>query len=136
MNIFERASRGKLRFKSSVGMLCTEDLWDLPLTSKGDRPSLDNVARGVFNELKSIGETSFVDDAPNPAKAMFELQLEVVKHVIAAKKEAAENAQKAAEKRQLREKLQAAIAAKQEQALGAADLETLQKQLAELDAEG
>jgi hypothetical protein len=33
MNIFEQATRAKIRFSTPVGMLSVEDLWDLPLTS-------------------------------------------------------------------------------------------------------
>ena len=45
MNIFERASRRKLRFDTVVGLLATEQLWELPLTAKGERPDLDKLAR-------------------------------------------------------------------------------------------
>ena len=35
--MFQKASRLKLRFDSPKGLLSVEDLWDLPLTSAGNR---------------------------------------------------------------------------------------------------
>ena len=33
MNIFEQATRAKIRYHSPNGLIGVEDLWDLPLTS-------------------------------------------------------------------------------------------------------
>ena len=45
MNIFEQAARQKIRFESVLGLLCVEDLWDLPLTSlNSKRANLDDIA--------------------------------------------------------------------------------------------
>lgn len=132
MNIFERAARAKLRYPSSVGDLTTEQVWDLPLTAKGDRPDLDRVARTIHTELKSLEEGSFVNVVPDPRKTDMELRLEIVKHVIAAKIEAQESAKKAAETAERKRKLLAALASKEEQALAGMTKEQIEAEIAKL----
>lgn len=133
MSIFEIASRKKLRFESARGELTTEQLWDLPLQAK-NQFDLDNVAKTANANLKAVTEDSFVATNSNPAKADCELRLEIVKHVIAVRlaenKAAAERTAKA-EKRQ---KLLAALAAKEEQAITGMSKEDIEKELAALDA--
>lgn len=135
MDIFEKASRKKLRFPSSVGDLTTEQLWDLPLvsTAKG-KATLDAIARNVNANLKSVTEESFVDVRPNPLKADYELQLDILKHVIAVKIAEAEAAKSRAEKAAKRSKILEALAAKEDAELGAKSKDDLLKELADLDA--
>jgi hypothetical protein len=113
MNIFEHASRVKLRFSSIVGELTTEQLWDLPLTNKGGRANLDAIARAVHAELKGLEEVSFVECKPDPRKDELELELEILKHVIAVKLAEREAADQAATKAQRRAKLLDALASKE-----------------------
>jgi hypothetical protein len=134
MNIFERASRAKLRFSSSVGELTTENLWDLPLTAKGDRPNLDTLARAVHSELKDLDEVSFVNVKPDPRKSDLELRLEILKHVIEAKMTAKAAAEKAAENAERKRKLLAALDAKQEQELVGMSKDQIEAEIAKLDA--
>ena len=49
--MFEKASRLKLRFSTSIGMLSAEDLWDLPLSSRNGTANLDDVARNLDVDL-------------------------------------------------------------------------------------
>lgn len=133
MNIFERAARAKLRFPSAVGDLTTEQLFDLPLQAKGGRPDLDTVARDAYLELKEIGEISFVADTQaDPKKANAELRLELVKHVIQSKKDAAAAATKTAENRQRKAKLLAALASKEESEFQSMSKEDIEKEIAAL----
>lgn len=113
MNIFEHASRTKLRFSSIVGELTTEQLWDLQLTSKGGRANLDAIARAVHAELKGLEEVSFVECKPDPRKDELELELEILKHIIAVKLAERDEADKAATKAQRRAKLLDALASKE-----------------------
>jgi hypothetical protein len=117
MNIFERASRQKLRFQSHVGELSTEQLWDLPLTSKDGRVNLDAIARAIHAELKGLEEVSFVECKPDPRKDELELDLEVLKHIIAVKVAEKDAATMAVAKAQRRAKLLAALASKEEDEL-------------------
>jgi hypothetical protein len=134
MDIFERAARGKLRFASSVGDLTAENIWDLPLTAKGERPNLDGIARAVFSELKSLEEGSFVTVTPDPRKVEMELRLDILKHVIAAKLEAKATAEKAAENAERKRKLLAALASKEEAELTGMSKDQIEAEIAKLDA--
>lgn len=132
MNIFERASRTKLRFASPIGELTTEQLWDLPLTSKSERPNLDALARATYTELKGLEEVSFVEVKPDPRKTAMELQLEILKHVIAAKLEARAATEKAAENAERKRKLLAALASKEEAELVGMSKEQIEAEIAKL----
>src|SRR4051812_25988135 len=82
--MFDQATRLKLRFPTNKGNISIEDLWDLPLSSKNGC-DLDSTAKAVNARLKSAQEESFVAISPNPERAVLELQLEVVKHIIAVR---------------------------------------------------
>lgn len=86
MNIFETATRNAYRFPSTRGLLATEDLWSLPLTSKAGF-DLDNVAKAVNDALQAASTTSFVSTEADPRKGTLETQLEIVKHIIAVRLE-------------------------------------------------
>lgn len=131
MNIFEQASRLKLRFPSVRGDLTTEQLWDMPLTSKNDF-NLDRVARTVNAEIKSMDEESFVDTSSNPAKRLAELKLEIVKVVIADRQDANARNLLAASRAEERQRLLAALAKKDDQALNEMSADDIKKRLNEL----
>lgn len=134
MNIFERAARAKTRFPSPVGDLTTEQLWDLPLTAKGERPNLDAMARAVYVELKGIDEISFVDTKPDPRKTDLDLKLEILKHVIEAKKEAIATAEKAAQTAERKRKLLAALDSKETADLAGMTTEQIRAEIEKLGA--
>ena len=123
-NIFEIASRKKIRFQSS-GNYAVEDLWDLPLKSNS-RASLDSIAIGLNKEIKALGEESFVDEKPL-GNEILQLKFDIVKHVIAVKQ--AENAvrAKAEQAREAKQKILGLIAQKQDQELASKSVEELQK---------
>lgn len=131
MNLFEQAVRNKFRFVSVKGELNVEQLWDLKLTDRNSF-DLDNVARAVADELKAIAETSFVQTANNPKKAVLEAKLELVKYIIQVKLDeaaaATQRAQRADEARKLRELL----ANKKDEALSQLSEEQIQARLKEL----
>ena len=131
MNIFEQATRQALRFSSNRGELSTEQLWDLPLTSRQGF-DLDSVAKEVNQRLKSVTEESFVVKTTNPEKDSLELKLEVLKHIIAAKQSEADARRNAAERAAERQKLYDILAEKQDSALKDLSVEDIQKRLAEL----
>lgn len=134
MNIFERAARNQLRFPSSVGDLTTEQLWCVPLTAKGEKVDLDKLARAAHRELKERDEVSFVDTKPDPRKTELELQLEILKHVIASKMADKAAAEKAAQTAERKRKLLAALASKEDADLGNMTREQIQQEIAALGA--
>ena len=131
MNIFEQAARQKIRFESVLGLLCVEDLWDLPLTSTRARANLDDVARLLDAELKSTASVSFVNDV-SEVNAKTKLMFDVVIHVINTKVAEAKAAKSAADVREKKQKIMAIIERKQEESLSAASIDDLQKMLEDL----
>lgn len=81
MNIFEQASRLQIRFPSPKGLLTTEDLWRLPLTSTKGRANLDDIARSLNTKVNGESAISFVKDT-STADAETKVAFEIVKHVI------------------------------------------------------
>lgn len=134
MSNFEKASRKKIRFESSVGLLTTEDLWDLPLTSKGTKPNLDGLARAVSAELRSLTEDSFVEERPDPRKSDLELKLDIMKAVIKHKLDARSAAEKAAQNEERKRRLLNALASKEDAALAGMSKEEIEAEIAKLGA--
>ena len=132
-NLFLIASRDKYRFESIRGALTVEQLWDLPLQSKSGF-DLDNVAKAVNASLKASSEESFVNDA-TPTSTLDNNKLEIVKHIIAVKKE--ENARRLAASARAteRQRLMEILDAKNLDALKGMSVEDIQARLAALDAE-
>lgn len=126
--MFEKISRLKLRYESSVGNLTTEDLWDLPLTSTKGRANLDDVARTIHKQLKDGENISFVNEI-STANTTLQLKLDVVKHIIAVK--VAENAAEraASDNRDKKQRILQVMAEKQSAALSSASMEELQAML-------
>ncbi len=83
--MFKEATKIALRFDTSYGRITTEDLWNLPLTSKNN-VSLDSVAIDIHNKLQNLQTTSFVSDAPIGDREL-ELSMEIVKEIIKDRQE-------------------------------------------------
>ena len=133
-NIFEYATRNKLRFASARGELTIEQLWDVPLRSKaGDDFNLNAIAKVANKALKDVTEESFVETERTPAHARFENTLEVVKYVIDAKLADEDAAKKRAENKVKKEKLLAALEKRQDEKLDDLSIRDLQRQIAALD---
>lgn len=133
MDLFEQAARLKLRFPSTRGDLTAEQLFDLPLLSPGDRFDLDTVAKSVNAALKATSEESFVSTAVHPAATKHQLQLDVVKSVIATKQSEAAAAKRRADRAAERRRLVEALGDKQDEKLRAMSISSIQKRLDELD---
>lgn len=124
-NIFEQASKLKLRFATTKGMQIVEDLWDLSLES------LDTIAITVDKQLETAGKKSFIGKKDTTNKTL-ELQLEVLKHIIEVKLD--EKAAKAArvERNAQLAQLRELAASKSTEALAGKSLEEINKMIAEL----
>lgn len=80
MNIFEQATKQKLRFGTVKGMLTSEALWDIPLSSKTGAVNLDGLWKGLRKEIKDNDEDSFVAKR-NSGDSITQLRLEIVEHI-------------------------------------------------------
>lgn len=129
-NIFEQATRQKLRFDTVVGKLTAEDLWELPLThTNASKLTLDSIAVALHKKLEGTGE-SFVKSAKKDA--VIQLQFDIVIHIIETRQ--AEIAAKTQAKKVETEiaKIGDAIAKKKDAALEGMSVEALEARLLEL----
>lgn len=129
--MFEKASRLKLTFASSQGLLSVEDLWDLPLTSSKGRANLDDLARDLHKQLKNGEDVSFVNKETK-SDPVIQLKFDIVKHVIEVKlaeNEAAATARANAEKKQ---QLLGLIASKENEALAGKSLDELRAMIGQM----
>lgn len=86
MNIFAKASRIKLRFESTRGLLTVEDLWSLKLSSVSSTAvTLDTLAVDVHEKAQKAGKVSFVGKSKTASSNLDELRLEILKEIIAVK---------------------------------------------------
>lgn len=131
-NIFEYASRNKLRFASPRGEISTEQLWDVPLRST-DGFNLNAVAKAANEAVKAINEENFVETSRTATHVRAETALEVVKYIIDAKLADEAAAKKRTENRARREKLLTVLAEKQDGKLSEMSERELKKQIAELE---
>ena len=131
MNIFEQATRAKLRFSTPAGMLSVEDLWDLPLTSTTKRANLDDVAKMLDNQIKNTASVSFVNDV-SEVNTQTKLAFDVVLHIIKVRLAEQAAAKTAADARAKKQKIMAIIEQKQDESLSAASIDDLQSMLASL----
>jgi len=127
-NIFEAATRQRLRFPSPSGNLSVEDLWDLTLEG------LDAIAIALNKKVKESSEESFIKKQKKGDKKA-ELQLAVVVSIIETKVADAEKAKNAADRKAKREKLMELISSKQDDALSRKSITQLKAELDKLDDE-
>lgn len=129
---FVYATRKKLRYPSTRGELTTEQLWDVPLTSRDDF-NLDTIAKSMNRAVKAAGEESFVQTTTKTAlQEMLEISLEVIKYVIATKQEELEVAKKRAARIEEKRELLALLAEKQKGELSTLTKAELTKRIEEL----
>ncbi len=131
--MYKFAAQNRLRFSSVRGDLMVEQLFDLPLKSQSGF-DLDSVARGIANELKAMGEESFVEDSSaNPRKRILEVSLEIVKDVIKTRQEENSARLTKAKKTEERRKILDALASKKDQQLSESSIEELEAKLEALE---
>lgn len=130
-NLFEYATRHKLRFSSTRGDLSVEMLWDIPLRST-DGFNLDAVARTANKTYKDATEESFVATTRTEAHTRLEMALEVVKRIIEVKLADEASAKQRADNRIEKEKLLKILAEKQDGKLSDLSEKELQRRIAAL----
>ena len=126
--MFEKATRMKLRYKVTNGVVTTEDLWDLSLIT------LDSLARSLHKELKESEEISFIQSSLNSRKnAKLELQFEIVKHIISVKLAEQELAKNKEKMKERKEALLEVLHSKQTEEMKSKSVEEILKELEELE---
>lgn len=125
MSMFEKASRMKLRFKSDVGTLSVEDLWDLALAQ------LNKLAKSLNKELKSIEEEDFLQ-VKSKEDTIAKLRFDLVLYILNVKKGEADERKNARAKKAEKDRLLEILAKKKDYALENLTEEELLKKLEEL----
>ena len=120
--MFEKSARYGYRFPSVQGLLTSEDLWALPLTSER-RASLNNTAKNLTRQIREAGEEDFVDGTQ--ANVELNEKLEIVKYIISVKKAERDARKNAADKKERNANIDAVIAKKQNEALEDKTIEEL-----------
>ena len=121
MSNFKQASQFKLRFQTSVGLVSTEQLWDLT------QVQLSNAIKAVKKVLKKTDddELSFLEDS-KVVDVENQLRFDILKDVYMSKKDEAEKLRNAAAKKANNDKIIALIAEKQEGKLKEMSIEELE----------
>lgn len=125
-NIFEAATREKLRFSTNRGSVGVEDLWDLPLDV------LDDAAKLINKKVKESSEESFIKKQSTGDKKLT-LSLHVVVSIINTKLADEERRKLATERKQKREKLLELISKKEDDSLTRKSVTALRAELDKLD---
>ena len=123
--LFIYATRNKLRFPFK-GMISVEDLWELSLEN------LDIIYKALNKQMKQYEEESLLAENSS-VDAALEVQIEIVKYIVAVKLHEKEIAEKAVEKKIQKQKIMSIIAAKENEELQKASLEDLKKMLEKLN---
>lgn len=125
-NLFIEASRERLRFKMPVGIVSTDDLWDLRLED------LDKLYKSLNKQVKESEEESLLK-TKTAANKTLELQLAIVKYIVKVRLEEDEAKKLRKEKAQKRAQIRELIEKKAVQNLEGKTIEELEKELALLD---
>lgn len=129
MGMFEKAARLKLRFKTPMGNLTAEDLWDLPL--KEGQANLNDLAKALSRAVKEAEEGDFVDPV-EMIDPKLELRFEIVKHVINVRILERNKAEELEVARQKKQQIMAIIAEKEAESLKESSLDELKALLESL----
>lgn len=121
-NIFERASKQKLRFTTGKGLILVEDLWDL------DLKTLDTMAIKVNKTLKESEDISFIKEK-TVANTEYTLKLDILKHIIEYKLNLIELSKTRQEKAARLEQLKSVYVEKASEELRSMSKEELAKEI-------
>lgn len=129
VNIFEYASRNKVRFTTSKGVITTEDLWDLSLES------LNSIAKSLNKKIKEMNdEEDFINKSSKSKEdTVTQVAFEIVKHIINVKLKEREDRLAKKEKAEKRERLRKALEEAEDNDLKSKSVDELRKMLDKLD---
>ena len=122
-DLFERATRQKLRFETIAGNINVEDIWSLPLCS--GKVNLNDLAKELNKEIKTFEEEDFVNKTSNSKNEDIKLKFDIILYVIKYKTEQAEAKERATLTLEKRRSIQALIEKKESQQLENLSIEEL-----------
>lgn len=128
MNIFQKASKIKLRFAVRKGYVTVEDLWDLSLED------LDEIAIEVNQKVKESREESFIKKQSRASTTDL-LRLEILKSIINYKMEESEKKMLAKQRQEELSLLQSMIADKKIEEMKSLSTEEIQARIEALKEE-
>lgn len=128
INIFEYATRNRLRFTGLRGTLSVEDLWDLPVKD------LDLVFKGLKADLKQVSEESLLD-IRSAADTVLQIKVDIVTSIVKTKLAEADARKNRDAKRARKQELLALLAEKQNDELRGKSSDELKKLIDELGDE-
>lgn len=122
MENFKQASKQKLRFQTTKGVLSVEQLWDLSLND------LDSLAVSLQEAYENSKGKSFLTKRTTK-DATIKLQFDVVLDILQTKVEESELLREAKENKEHNEKILNLISEKKDEELKGKSLKELQKML-------
>lgn len=122
INIFETATRQRLRWQSTKGVINIEDLWLLKLED------LNTIGITLADEIAKQTQQSLIPTT-DKADETLKLKFEIVKHIVETKWQEQEDRKLAAEKKARKQQLLELIAQKENEALSQKSIDELRKEL-------
>ena len=126
--MFKQATKLRLRFTTTKGILTTEQLWDLTLT---DLSAIIKVVKKQLKGSEGDDELSFLDSTKT-TDVENQLRFDILKDIYLTKKADSEAIRTAADKKAQKAKLAELIAKKEDGALENKSLDDLKKMYAEI----
>ena len=119
--MYKKSSQLKLRYQTHVGLVSTEQLWELSLTN------IANAIKAVKKVLKKTDddELSFLEDS-KVVDVENQLRFDILKDVYLTKKKESEDIRTATENKAHNQKILNLIAEKQEEGLKGKSIEELE----------
>lgn len=133
VDIFAFATRQKVRFVTPKGNLNTEDLWDLPLITQGDEPSIDSIGKAMAQAVSdNKANESFVVVKDAVEDITLKVKLKILEHIRDHKVDYAARATLAAATNSRKQRLVELLAKKRDDADGERSIDDIEKMIAEL----
>lgn len=120
MNIFEEASKCKLRIDTDIGGLDTERLWDLNLGQ------LNQIYEDLSSQKKDLKVDSLLKDK-TPEDKLLKLKLDIVEHIFKVKEKVIEKQESEMLKRERNKQIDEIIHRKENAELEDKSIEELKK---------
>lgn len=125
MNMFEYATRNKLRF-SFKGVISVEDLWDLSLEE------LDFIFKNLNSNLKEEKEESLLDKKTKEKKAL-EVKVDIIKYIVETKIKEKEKRKKEKEIKAKKQRIMKIMKDKKDEELKDKSVDELQNMLEKME---